>query len=109
MRILKFSCFDCHSNHTRYPWYAEINPIGWWLNYHVNEGKLELNFSEFIPYPVKKKNKKLEEIGEQVKDHQMPLSSYTLLHKNASLNEAQIKALVLWSENARKQINLQAQ
>src|SRR5215213_10144647 len=106
MHILKVSCFDCHSNHTSYPWYAEINPVGWWLNNHVNEGKRELNFSEFAAYPLKKQNKKLEEMADQVKEHEMPLSSYTLIHKDAKLSEQQINSLVLWTEQARAEIKV---
>jgi len=105
MSILKVSCFDCHSNHTNYPWYAEINPVSWWLNHHVNEGKRELNFSEFATYSGRRKNKKLEEISKQVKEHEMPLSSYTLIHKNAKLNQQQIEALVQWSDVARQQLS----
>jgi hypothetical protein len=105
MRILKISCFDCHSNHTNYPWYAEINPVSWWLNHHVNEGNRELNFSEFATYSLKRKNKKLEEIAKQVKEHEMPLSSYTLMHKNAKLTETQALSLIHWAETARLEIN----
>lgn len=104
MRILKNSCFNCHSNHTNYPWYAQTNPIYWWLNYHVTEGKRELNFTEFGTYSFKKKEKKLAEIAEQVEDHEMPLSSYTLVNTNAKLNEQQIKALSQWAKSARKEI-----
>ena len=71
--ILKKSCFDCHSNHTVYPRYADINPVGWWLNNHVNEGKSELSFSEFVAYDTTMKLKKLEEIAEEVEAHKMPL------------------------------------
>ena len=106
IRILKVSCFDCHSNHTNYPWYAQTNPIYWWLNNHVNNGKRELNFTEFGTYTLKQKNKKLAEIAEEVKKHEMPLSSYTLIHSNAKLNEQQIEALVQWSKSARGQIRL---
>jgi hypothetical protein len=105
MKILKASCFDCHSNHTNYPWYAEINPVSWWLNHHINEGKNELNFSEFASYSLKKKDKKLEEIAGQVKEHEMPLPSYTLMHKEATLTETQVLSLIQWAETARKQIN----
>src|SRR5579862_3867915 len=60
--ILKQSCYDCHSNNTNYPWYANIQPLGWWIQYtHVNDGKRHLNFSEFASYPEKKAKKKLEE------------------------------------------------
>ena len=109
MRILKVSCFDCHSNHTNYPWYTEINPVGWWLTNHVNEGKKELNFSEFATYPLKKKDKKLEETAEMVQEHEMPLSSYTLIHTDAKLNEQQIKAIVQWTEKARAELKAKPQ
>src|SRR4051812_6460773 len=48
--MLERSCYDCHSNNTKYPWYAEVQPVGWWLSHHVNEGKKELNFDEFATY-----------------------------------------------------------
>jgi hypothetical protein len=109
MKILKVSCFDCHSNHTNYPWYAEINPVSWWLNHHINEGKRELNFSEFATYSAKKKDKKLDETAKQVKEHEMPLSSYTLIHTDAKLNDQQVQALVQWSEKAREELKAKPQ
>jgi hypothetical protein len=104
MSILKASCFDCHSNHTNYPWYAEINPVSWWLNNHINEGKAELNFSEFATYSLRKKDKKLKETAELVQEHEMPLDSYTWIHKEAKLNQQQIDALVKWTEEARQKL-----
>ena len=107
MKILKRSCFDCHSNKTVYPWYAEINPVGWWLNHHVNEGKNELNFSEFASYSPTKKQKKLEKTAKEVKEHKMPLDSYTWIHKDAILTAEQISALVSWTETAREELKHQ--
>ena len=104
MGILKTSCFDCHSNHTNYPWYAEIAPVSWWLSNHVKEGKWELNFSEFVTYNDRRKNKKLEEIAEQVEEHEMPLSSYTLIHKDANLNQQEIQTLAQWAKLAQQQL-----
>ena len=104
LKILKKSCFDCHSNRTAYPWYAEINPVSWWLNHHVNEGKQELNFSEFVTYEDSTKLKKLEEIAEEVKEHKMPLDSYLLIHKDAKLTSQQISTLISWTEGARKEL-----
>src|SRR5438477_13054363 len=66
-KILKASCYDCHGNNTVYPWYAEIQPVAWWLNDHITEGKKELNFSEFTSYPIRRQHKKLEEINDQIK------------------------------------------
>src|SRR5438045_9007752 len=69
--ILEKSCNDCHSNNTIYPWYAEIQPVGWWLNDHIEEGKEELNFNEFASYKIARQFKKLEEITEQIKKDEM--------------------------------------
>ena len=56
--ILKASCNDCHSNNTTYPWYAEIQPLRWWLDGHINEGKRGLNFDEYLSYFSRKSREK---------------------------------------------------
>jgi hypothetical protein len=104
MGMLKKSCYDCHSNHTEYPWYNHITPVNWWLRNHINEGKRELNFTVFNNYSYRRKNKKLEEIEEQVEKHEMPLSSYTLIHTDAKLNDDQRKAIIEWTKTARQQV-----
>jgi hypothetical protein len=95
--ILKRSCYDCHSNNTTYPWYSKIQPVAWWLNNHIEEGKGEINFNEFATYRLRRQYKKLEEIIEQVKEDEMPLSSYTLIHKDAVLSKDQKLALSSWA------------
>ena len=83
--ILKSACNDCHSNNTNYPWYTYVQPIGWILDNHVRNGKKELNFSEFGSYTLRRQRSKLKSISNQVKDGDMPLYSYTIMHKNARL------------------------
>ncbi len=102
--ILETSCYDCHSNHTRYPWYAAIQPISWWLNDHISEGKHELNFSEFGSYTQKRQAKKLQALCDEITEHGMPLKSYTLLHRDAQLSDAQIKTLCDWADTLRQKI-----
>lgn len=104
--ILHAACYDCHSNSTSYPWYSTIMPFGWWLNHHVKEGKEHLNFSEFATYSTKKQDHKLEETSEEVEEHEMPLSSYTIVHPEAKLTEEQILALEAWVKEARAEINI---
>lgn len=94
--ILKTSCNDCHSNNTVYPWYANIQPVAWWLDDHVKEGKKELNFSEFASYSIRRQYRKLEEINEMVKEGEMPLESYLWIHKDATLTNEQKLALANW-------------
>lgn len=103
---LETSCFDCHSNSTVYPWYTKIQPIGLWMQYHVNEGKEELNFSEFKTYTPKRQAHKLDEILEMIEEDEMPLASYTLIHKNAVLSDAQKAELIAWAREGAKQIRL---
>ena len=102
--ILKIACNDCHSNNTKYYWYHEIMPIGWYLAEHVEDGKKHLNFSEFSNYTQKKQDHKLEEIVEEIEKHDMPLSTYTWIHREAKLNTQQQQLLIDWVKNARKEI-----
>jgi Haem-binding domain len=102
--ILKTSCYDCHSNNTAYPWYAQIQPVAWWLNDHIVEGKKELNFSEFASYRIGKQFRKLDEINGQVKHDEMPLETYLWIHKNAKLNNDQKLILANWVTAVRDSI-----
>ena len=99
--ILSESCYDCHSDVTRYPWYNNITPVNYWLNGHVEEGKEELNFSKWDSYAVKRKDHKLEEVIEMIEEKEMPLPSYTWTHKEAKLTDAQISMVKDWAEKVR--------
>lgn len=91
--LLKSTCYDCHSNETSYPWYSQIAPVSWWLKHHVDEGREELNFSEWGTYKTKKADHKLEECAEEVEEGKMPLDSYTWTHGDAVLSEKQKELL----------------
>ena len=97
--VIQNSCYDCHSNHTHYPWYAEIQPVSWWLGRHVEEGKEHLNFSEFGHLEPRRAARRLEESIEQIEDDAMPLPSYRWLHPTSRLTEEQKKAVNEWLEN----------
>lgn len=102
--ILKRSCNDCHSNTTTYPAYASIQPVAWWLDNHIQEGKAELNFDEFAAYPAGKAAHKLEEVAEMVEENEMPLPSYLLVHRQAALSEQDARVLIEWAKGLRGQI-----
>jgi hypothetical protein len=95
-QIMVKKCYDCHSNNTNYPWYANIQPVGMWLNHHVNEGKDEFNFSEFKTYDEKKANHKLEELGEVLEEGSMPLRSYTILHPETKISDDDKSQIMAW-------------
>lgn len=107
--VLQKACYDCHSNNTTYPWYANIQPVGLWLQNHINEGKEHLNFSEFASYNKKKQAHKLEEVVETVEKDEMPLSSYTKIHHGAKLSKEDKDVLLTWSKSLQQQIAEQQQ
>ncbi|PKP29084.1 MAG: hypothetical protein CVU01_01780 [Bacteroidetes bacterium HGW-Bacteroidetes-18] len=94
--IFKTSCYDCHSNNTAYQWYNKIQPASWMMQNHIKKGKKELNFNEFGSYSERKKNSKFKSILSQVKEGEMPLASYVLIHRDAKLSENNKKALEDW-------------
>jgi uncharacterized membrane protein len=99
--ILSKACYDCHSNKTRYPWYAGVQPVGIWLARHIKDGKSEVNFNEFSSYRVAKQYRKMEECIEQVKKERMPLSSYTIIHTDSKLTDTERATLLSWFESIR--------
>ncbi len=99
--ILKTACYDCHSNQTEYPWYTYTQPIGWWIDDHIDHGRDELNFSEFGDYSPRRADHKLEEGVEYVESEEMPLPSYTYAHGDAKLTDSQIASLTNWFRELR--------
>lgn len=99
--VLKNTCYDCHSDHTRYPWYNNIAPVNYWLSDHIDHGKGNLNFSDWQDYSTDKRDHKLKEIIEEVKKGKMPLDSYTWTHAGARLTEGQKRSVTDWAARTR--------
>jgi len=102
--VLATACYDCHSNNTRYPWYAQVQPVGWWLASHIHDGKRHLNFSEFGAYDAKNAARKLRGVARTINGGSMPLSSYTWIHRDAILSAAEKKLVADWAEAARAKL-----
>ena len=92
--ILKVSCYDCHSNNSRYPWYSELQPGAWFMAQHIKKGKEELNFDEFNKYSKRRKKAKIKSIISQIEKDEMPLKSYRMMHGNARLSADEKKELL---------------
>lgn len=103
--ILKTSCYDCHSNQPTYPWYTNFAPVSWWIKNHINEGSKHLNFSEWGNYSLKRKDHKLEECVEMIEEGEMPMNSYTWIHKEAKLTDAQRQLLIEWFKAEKIKLN----
>ena len=98
--LLHNACYNCHSNKSEYPWYSNIQPVAWWLQNHIDEGKEHLNFSEFTNRRIAVQNHKLEEVIELVEKKEMPLKSYTWfgLHPEANITDAQRQVIIDWAK-----------
>ena len=101
--LLKNACYDCHSFATEYPWYAEVAPVSWWLQHHVEEGREHLNFSVWGTYSPEKAAHKLEECIEEIEEGEMPLKSYTLTHGGAKLSAKEKATLIAFFERLEKE------
>ncbi|MGH2646832.1 MAG: heme-binding domain-containing protein [Ginsengibacter sp.] len=102
--ILKASCSDCHSDNSLYPWYWNFQPVAWFMNNHITEGKRHLNFSNFTSYKIGKQYKLFDNISKEIKSGDMPLTSYKLIHKDAILSKVQKTAIINWATVSRMQI-----
>lgn len=105
MHILQASCYDCHSNNTVYPWYTNINPVGFWMRSHINDGKRAINFSDLSAFDKRKLDHRLGDIAEQLEKNEMPLWSYTLIHTYAKLDSGQVRLIKNWTSAAKKEVD----
>ena len=103
--VFKNSCYDCHTNDTRYPWYVNIQPMGWIMADHIKTGKANLNFSEFGSYSKRKQANKLRSLAETINDGSMPISSYTIMHTDAKLSEENKKLITDWALQAKDSLS----
>lgn len=94
--ILQNACNDCHSNNTKDTWYSNIQPVALLMKRHIDRGKKKLNFSEFGNMGSRRQISKLEGIANQIKDDEMPLASYKLMHSNAQLSKEQKSIIIDW-------------
>ncbi len=93
---IKESCYDCHSNNTRYPWYTNVAPVSWYVKNHIDEGREHLNFSEWGNFDNRRKEHKLEECIELVSKDIMPMSDYVMMHSKSELSPEKKQALLDW-------------
>ncbi len=119
--LVERSCYDCHSNETKWPWYSNVAPVSWLVARHVEEGRAELNFSEWGvnnnsageareseegeheedehesaegKHTEGREGEELEELIESIQEGEMPLPGYVRMHPEAHLTQAEIEALI---------------
>lgn len=101
-KILRSTCYDCHSNETNWPWYSYIAPTSWMIEEHVIDGRDNLNLSDWGEYELEDRAYIIEEMIEEIEDKEMPLPGYDMLHPDAKLSDEQKEALFNWLRSIQK-------
>jgi hypothetical protein len=99
-QILDRSCYDCHSNLTRWPWYTNVAPVSWLVASDVEDARSQMNLSEWGTYNIADQIDYLNQINKQVKKGSMPLGKYLLIHSDAKLTDADRNLLSGWASTA---------
>ncbi|HSY43769.1 MAG TPA: heme-binding domain-containing protein [Candidatus Acidoferrum sp.] len=106
--MFRAACYDCHSNETRWPWYSHIMPMSWQIVQDVNDGRDNLNLSEWPTDNPKRAWKKMENMSEEIDGGDMPLKKYTLIHADARLTAEQRSDLTGWLDDEVDKMKAQA-
>jgi hypothetical protein len=104
LALFERSCQDCHSENTRYPWYSYVAPVSWLIKYDVSGGRKHMNLSQWQDYPLQRRERLLSEIANQVKDRDMPVPQYLLIHRNARPSDTEIDAIFQWTQKERARL-----
>lgn len=91
--VITRACGDCHSNETRWPWYSRVAPVSWLVAHDVNEGREAVNFSTWGMYSPDRQRKLLAKACDEVREGEMPMFVYTLMHTDARLSAADVQSI----------------
>lgn len=97
-KMIRTACYDCHSNETHYPWYSYVAPVSFLISRDTEEGRGELNFSNWESLDKIEKAEMLDEISEEVEEGEMPMKIYPITHPDAKLSEEQRNEIITWAE-----------
>jgi hypothetical protein len=94
------ACYDCHSHQTKWPWYSHIGPVAWLVANDVNEGRHNLDLSEWPADDAKRAVRRLEDMSDNIGSADMPPKKYTAIHADARLTADQRKVMTDWLDAA---------
>jgi hypothetical protein len=97
--LIKRSCIDCHSNQTEWPWYSNVAPVSWLVADDVANGRKRVNFSTWLDYSDRKREKMRGNIAEEIASGDMPLGKYTFIHPSSKPTDEEKKSMAAWGED----------
>ncbi len=102
--VLAQKCADCHSVQTRAPLYGRFAPVSWLLERDIVAGRQHMDLSHWESYSSDQRQNLQAQIVQQTKTGKMPLPQYLLIHHQARITDADIKALRMWAGEAPLEI-----
>ena len=106
LALVRRACQNCHSQQTVWPWYSRIAPASWLLERDVQQARLQMNLSRWQDYSPDDHLRLLSEIGSAVKNREMPVQRYLLLHPEAQLTDAERQQIYRWTRTERSRIGV---
>ena len=106
LALVQRACQNCHSEKTVWPWYSRVAPASWLLERDVQQARLHMNLSRWRDYSPENRLGLLSEIGSAVKNHEMPVQRYLLLHPEARLTDAERQQIYRWTRSERSRIGI---
>ncbi len=99
--IFQKSCFDCHSADTRYPWYHKLPLIKQLMDDHIEEGREHVDMTNGFPFKGEDSQREmLEHIHHEIKEGDMPIFSYRIMHWGALIEGPQQDSVFAWIDSS---------
>jgi hypothetical protein len=98
--LLRRACYNCHSNETVWPWYSNVAPASWLVASDVHDARRHVNFSEWDTYGRDGQARVLKAVEEEIREGDMPLWYYALVHREARLTQAERDRILAWAAGA---------
>jgi cytochrome c551/c552 len=104
-KILQRACTDCHSNDTKWPWYAHVAPVSWLVGSDVKDGRADLNLSDWARFDQKRALRRVGQMCSEVRKGDMPPWYYVLMHAPAKLTQADKDTLCAWADAEKARLS----
>jgi Haem-binding domain len=104
MQTVRRACFDCHSDETRWPWYASLPPASWLITHDVVAARRQINFSRWQEYDPYDRADMLDKVCDLTSKGRMPVWAYRWLHRDARLRDAEVLALCAWADREARRL-----
>jgi cytochrome c551/c552 len=108
LAILQRACQNCHSQQTVWPWYSHVAPVSWLLTRDVQQARSHMNLSRWQDYSIDDQLRLLSSIGSAVRNGEMPLQRYLLMHPEARLTDAERQQIYRWTRAERNRLRVRS-